>query len=232
MKTNLIYKFYPKKTVLRVKNKIKMLGDNTEINEVNFLVLRLVFTLVIFGVVLLGTKNGYIWAPLGAGAFYVLMEQLGLDLAIKKRAEKLEKETLFFLEVLVLTLEGGRSLKHALSLTASNIDSEIAREFKQTLSEVNLGKSLNEALNDMKKRIPSDNINNVILNMVQSNTYGNSIVEVMYNQIEFLRNKRILEVKADIAKLPMKISVISVIFFIPIMLLVILAPVIINLINR
>ena len=232
MKTNLIYKFYPKKTVLRVKNKIKMLGDNTEINEVNFLVLRLVFTLVIFGVVLLGTKNGYIWAPLGAGVFYVLMEQLGLDLAIKKRAEKLEKETLFFLEVLVLTLEGGRSLKHALSLTASNIDSEIAREFKQTLSEVNLGKSLNEALNDMKKRIPSDNINNVILNMVQSNTYGNSIVEVMYNQIEFLRNKRILEVKADIAKLPMKISVISVIFFIPIMLLVILAPVIINLINR
>ena len=224
MKTNLIYKFYPKKTVLRVKNKIKMLGDNTEINEVNFLVLRLVFTLVIFGVVLLGTKNGYIWAPLGAGVFYVLMEQLGLDLAIKKRAEKLEKETLFFLEVLVLTLEGGRSLKHALSLTASNIDSEIAREFKQTLSEVNLGKSLNEAL--------SDNINNVILNMVQSNTYGNSIVEVMYNQIEFLRNKRILEVKADIAKLPMKISVISVIFFIPIMLLVILAPVIINLINR
>ena len=222
MKTNLIYKFYPKKTVLRVKNKIKMLGDSTEINEVNFLVLRLVFTLVIFGVVLLGTKNGYIWAPLGAGAFYVLMEQLGLDLAIKKRAEKLEKETLFFLEVLVLTLEGGRSLKHALSLTASNIDSEIAREFKQTLSEVNLGKSLNEALNDMKKRIPSDNINNVILNMVQSNTYGNSIVEVMYNQIEFLRNKRILEVKADIA----------VIFFIPIMLLVILAPVIINLINR
>ena len=199
-------------------------------NEKTKSILITVISLV--GVVLLGTKNGYIWAPLGAGAFYVLMEQLGLDLAIKKRAEKLEKETLFFLEVLVLTLEGGRSLKHALSLTASNIDSEIAREFKQTLSEVNLGKSLNEALNDMKKRIPSDIINNVILNMVQSNTYGNSIVEVMYNQIEFLRNKRILEVKADIAKLPMKISVISVIFFIPIMLLVILAPVIINLINR
>ena len=42
----------------------------------------------------------------------------------------------------------------------------------------------------MKKRIPSDTINNTILNMIQSNTFGNSMVDSIYNQIEYLRNKQ------------------------------------------
>jgi len=100
------------------------------------------------------------------------------------------------------------------------------------LAEVKLGKSLNESLEAMKKRIPSDTINNTLLNMIQSNTFGNSIVDSMYNQIDYLRGKQILDVKAEIAKLPTKVSVISVIFFVPIMLLIILAPVIIKFITK
>ena len=84
----------------------------------------------------------------------------------------------------------------------------------------------------MKKRIPSDTINNTILNMIQSNTFGNSMVDSIYNQIEYLRNKQMLDVRAEIAKLPTKVSVISVLFFVPIMLLIILAPVIIQYITK
>ena len=43
-----------------------------------------------------------------------------------------------------------------------------------------------------------------------------------------LRDKRILEIKGRIGKLPTKISIISVLFFIPIILLVILSPVLIE----
>ena len=80
----------------------------------------------------------------------------------------------------------------------------------------------------MKKRIPSDTINNAILNMVQSNTFGSNIIDSMYNQIDYLREKQMLDVKASIAKLPTKVSVISVLFFVPIMMLIILAPVLIS----
>ena len=117
---------------------------------------------------------------------------------------------------------------HALKLTAENVDSEISLEFKQTLSEVRLGKSLNEALNDMKKRIPSDTINNAILNMVESNIFGSSILTSLNNQIDYLREKQMLDVKSEINKLPTKVSILSVIFFVPIMLLIILAPVLID----
>jgi len=76
-------------------------------------------------------------------------------------------------------------------------------------------------------RIPSDTINNTILNMIQSNTFGSSIINSINNQIDYLREKQMLYVKSEIAKLPTKVSVISVVFFIPIMLIIILAPVLI-----
>ena len=125
-------------------------------------------------------------------------------------------------------MESGRNLGHALQLTTLNIDSELSSEFKKTLEEVKLGKSLNEALNDMKKRIPSEAINNALLNMVESNLFGNSILTSMNNQIDFLREKQMLDVKSEINKLPTKVSIISALFFVPIMLLIILAPVLLD----
>jgi len=50
--------------------------------------------------------------------------------------------------------------------------------------------------------------------------------------MEYLRNKQMLDVRAEIAKLPTKVSVISVLFFVPIMLLIILAPVLIHYITK
>lgn len=232
MKKSIATKIYRKKTIDKVNNKIKLLGSNTNLDAVSFLNLRLLFILVVFLLILIFSKIGYILAPLISVVSYYLIEYILLDRAAKKRGKLLEKEALFFFEVFVLTLEGGRNLRQALTLTTENVESELSSEFKKTLEEVRLGKSLNEALESMKKRIPSDAINNTILNMIQSNTFGNSIIDSIYNQIEYLRNKQMLDVKAEIAKLPTKVSVISVLFFVPIMLLIILAPVLIQYISK
>lgn len=228
MKDSLFKKIYPKRVIDRVDAKIKLLGVNNHYDLFMVLNFRILISLILFILILLASNIGYILAPIVAIMFYYLSELLILDYPIKKRAKKLEKEALFFFEVLLLTLESGRNLGHALNLTTANIDSELSSEFKKTLAEVKLGKSLNEALNDMKKRIPSEAINNAILNMVESNIFGNSILASMTNQIDFLREKQMLEVKAEINKLPTKVSIISVIFFVPIMLLIILAPVLID----
>lgn len=232
MKKSIATKIYRKKTIDKINNKVKLLGSNTKIDAVTFLNFRLLFIILFFILVFIFSKIGYILAPVVSIILYYLLEYLLLDYQAKKRGKLLEKEALFFFEVFVLTLEGGRNLRQALVLTTENVDSEISDEFKKTLSEVRLGKSLNEALESMKKRIPSDTINNTILNMIQSNTFGNSIIDSIYNQIEYLRNKQMLDVRAEIAKLPTKVSVISVLFFVPIMLLIILAPVIIQYITK
>ena len=228
MRRTLADRIFLDKTIKRISNKFKKLGLYSEANVSNFLIQRLLLSICLFIIILIFSKYGYILAPTLTIIFYFFWEYLNLDYKIKVRCKKLEKEALFYFEVLALTLEGGRSLKHALEVTSNNIDSEISLEFKNTIRETKMGKGLNEALEDMKKRIPSDAINNVILNMIEANTYGTSIINSVNNEIDYLREKQILDIKAIIAKLPTKISVISVIFFIPIMLLIILAPVIIN----
>lgn len=224
----LISKIVPKRTIDKIKTKEELLGVSSNMNVVDFLTIRLILSVLIFVLLLIFSDYGYILAPFVTILFYIFSEKIVFDYKIKKRGKKLEKEALFFFEVFALTLEGGRNLKHALDLTVQNIDSELSIEFKKTLAEAKMGKSFSEALESMKKRIPSDTIHNVILNMIESNTYGNSILTSLYNQIDYLREKQLLSVKAEIAKLPTKVSIISVIFFVPIMMLIILAPILIR----
>ena len=228
----LVYKIYQKKTIERIESKIKLLGINCNYNVIDLLNLRLLASVIIFIFLLVFTKQGYLWAPIATVIFYIASEKIVLDYQIKIRTKKLEDEATFFFEVLGLTLESGRNLKAALDMTAKNINSELSSEFKKTLGEIKLGKSFTESLESMKERIPSDSINNIILSLMQSSVYGSSITESLNNQLEYIREKKLLAVKAEITKLPTKISVISVVFFIPIMLLVILSPVIVELLSK
>lgn len=71
-------------------------------------------------------------------------------------------------------------------------------------------------------------MNNIILNIEQTNIFGNSIVDTMNSQIEFLREKQVLEIKSQINKIPNKVSIISVLFVVPLILLIILGPFIVE----
>jgi len=80
----------------------------------------------------------------------------------------------------------------------------------------------------MKKRIPSETINNILLNITQTNIFGNSIIDTMNQQIEFLREKQILEIKGAINKIPNKVSILSVVFVVPLILILVLGPFLID----
>lgn len=227
-----VYKIYRQKTIKRIENKLKLLGNNAKINSLTFLNTRAIISLIIFALLLTYTKPGYLIAPIFTILFYIFSEKFFLNYPIKKRSKKLESEAIFFFEVLNLTLESNRNLKKALELTSKNIDSELSEEFKKTLAESKMGKSFNESLKNMKERIPSDIINNIILNLTEAGIFGNSITVTLNNQLDYLREKEILDIKGEIAKLPTKISVISVLFFIPIMLLIILSPIILELLSK
>jgi tight adherence protein C len=151
-----------------------------------------------------------------------------IDKPLKDRAYKLEHEAFYYFEVLTLSIESGRNLEMAIDAACTYIDSEISSEFRETLYQIKFGKSLTEALNEMRYRIPSEAVNNIILNIMQSSLFGNSILDTLYNQLDFLRDKQIMDIKGEISKIPTKISVFSVIFFVPLILMIIIAPLIID----
>lgn len=226
-KIKFVRKLFSSLDIKSIDGKIKMLGK-TKLDTNTFMFVRILTTILVFIVSIYLLKLGYILSPLISLVYYYLVYYVEIESPLKKRVRKLDSEALYFFEILTLTLESGRNLENALEVTCFNIESEISEEFKKTLFEMKFGKSLVEALDDMKKRIPSESINNIILNITQTNIFGNSIIETMYNQIEFLRDKQILEIKGQINKIPNKISIISVIFVLPIILLLILGPIFIN----
>lgn len=229
MKVNgFVKKIFSKKTLNRINNKIIALGSNYKIKINTFFNIKLLLIFITFIATLFLSNIGYILAPIITVAIYLLYDFILLDLKIKKREKVLEKDAVFFFQVLALTLQSERNLKLCLEITSDAIDSDLSTEFKVALKEVKLGKSLTESLENLKKRIPSKTVNNVILNLIESNVYGNSIVDALNNQVEYITDKRILEIKGQINKLPTKISIVSVLFFIPLIILLILAPVLIN----
>ena len=84
----------------------------------------------------------------------------------------------------------------------------------------------------MQSRIPSENINNIIMNIMQTNYFGNSIIDTMNNQVDYLREKQILDIRGQINKIPNKISIVSVLFIVPLILLLVLGPYLISFISR
>ena len=219
-KDDFLIRLYTKKSVEVVNKKVSLLGDNFKMSISKYMTIRLLFCIFSFLITVYLFNFGYVIAPVICVLAYYLFTYVTLD-----------REALEFFEILTLTLESGRNLEHALEITVFNVDSELSGEFKKTLFEIKFGKSLVEALEAMKKRIPSETINNIILNITQTNVFGNSILETMYNQIDFLRDKQILEIKGQINKIPNKISIISVLFMVPLILLLVLGPVVINYLN-
>ena len=230
MNKGIIKRIYRVKDIEYIQNKINLLGSNRKFkfDAVEFLSLRLLTTMVLMIILFLSNIN-YIIIPFIIILYYYLFYYILIKNELNKRIRKLDREALSFFEILTLSLESGRNLENSLEITCYNIDNELSNEFKRSLMEIRFGKSLMEALDDLKKRIPSDTINNIILNITQTSVFGNSIIDVMNNQVEFLREKQILDVKAQINKIPNKVSIVSVLFIIPLILLMILGPFIINL---
>ncbi len=227
----LIRKIYRKQEIEDISLKLTSLGKDTKFNALSFCNTRLFTTLLIFIIILCVSKNGYLYAPFVAIGYYYLFYYIFITRKVKQRIARLDYQALQFFEILTLTLESGRNLEQALSVTCDNVDSELSSEFKKALKEMDFGKSLLEALEDMKKRIPSETINNIILNIIQTNQFGNSILDTMYNQIDFLREKQILEIKGQINKIPNKVSIVSVVFIVPLIMVLILGPYLIDILS-
>ena len=220
--------FYREKTLNAINKKIKLLGTKCKYDAITFMNIRIFSSILVFILVLVSFRLGYVLAPIVTYLYYLFLPNIYFDSKIKKRSKQLDYDALYFFEVLALSLESGNNLVNAINVSSKSINSDLSIEFKEVIREIEFGKSLDEALSSMKERIPSDTVNNIILNIKESSIFGNSIIDTLYNQIDYIREKIVLETRAYISKLPLKISIISVLFFVPLLLLLILGPVVLK----
>ncbi len=224
-------KLFSNKTIERFKKKNMALGVNNKTTYVSDLSLYFLVIFIALVVSIVFCYHKFYLILILPIAVALLFEFIYYDVRLAKRKDLLNKEALFFFQILSLTLESGNNLKGAIELTTSSISNELSLEFKKVLSDIRMGSTMNEALLDLEKRIPSEVISNIILNLTESSVYGSDMIKSLNTQIDYLNNKLVLSVREQINKMPIKISVVSVLLFIPIILLIILSPLIIELIG-
>ena len=155
-------KLFSNKTIERFKKKNMALGINNKTTYVSDLSLYflVIFIALVVSIVFCYHKFYLILIlPIAAA---LLFEFMYYDVRLAKRKDLLNKEALFFFQILSLTLESGNNLKGAIELTTSSISNELSLEFKKALSDIRMGSTMNEALLDLEKRVPSEVISNYI----------------------------------------------------------------------
>jgi len=221
-------KIYRKETIEKYQEKCLFLGSDSNINVYSFLNMRLFSTLFLFFICLVIDYRNLLVNLILCSVYYYFFSKLYLDSRIEKRKRQLEKEAILFFEVVALSLESGRNLVDSLEISSKSVEGSLSLEFSNALKEMKYGKSFKEVLKTLKNRIPSISIQNMILNLGQSNAYGNNMVEPIRGQLNYIREMRVMGVKEQINKMPIQVSVVSVLLFIPIIMLLVLSPVIVK----
>lgn len=211
----------------KIQEKIYKLGSGY-IYDARFFILIRLYTSIIVAIFFLILSKSFVFSVISFVITHCALNA-SLDLGISLRKKQIEKDAIFFFNILSLTVTSGKTLKNSIELVTSKMESNLlAREFIYALNNSKNGMSFQETLGSMKKYIPSEDVNSVITSIKQSYELGTPLLESIKKVISVLEEKRFYESKSIINKIPVQISIVSACTIIPIMLLLILGPIIIS----
>ena len=166
----------------KLRRKIKLLGINYDANVFNSL--RIVFSLILFFYLIFSIKYGYIIAPLIAIIFYLLSEYVVIDVPLRNKIINMEKEGIEYVSSLLLNLKNSKSIRVSIKNSSRVINSDLSKEFSQVINDTKIGLTLEESLNNLSERIPSIFLQNIILNLKESNKNGTKVIDSIERQLE------------------------------------------------
>ncbi|MFT6563901.1 MAG: tight adherence protein C [Actinomycetes bacterium] len=163
---------------------------------------------------------------LGVGAFF--LPDYILSKVAARRTDEMRRTLADTVDMLNLTLAAGISFDSALKLVAQNTDGPLAQEFGRVVQEITIGKSRSQAMIALADRTQDDDLRRFATTCVQAERRGTPFGEILRIQSKELRIKRrqIAEEKAQ--KVPVKILFPMMIFVLPVLMLVVLGPAVIQ----
>ncbi len=204
----------------RIKKKVSLLGLRLDYKL--FIYMRLITSAILFVFLLFTIDYGYLVAPIATIVYYIFSEYVILNLGIKRRKYILETDALEFFPIFLLALKSGNNIKNALKISVELVDNELSQEFKLVLRSIEAGKSLDESLNLLNKRIPSQIIANIILSVIEAKRHGNTLNNTINNQLSYIKERQKKDILIKYKSISFKIALISIAFvFTSIVLLII-----------
>ncbi len=167
-----------------------------------------------------------IWA--GAGLYLPWMV---LRRKAMQRSKAISKELPDAIDLIVTNIEAGLGLQAALMAVAEKFKGAISEEFGRVTNEISVGLPREEALLNMARRSRAREMFLFARAIAQAEQTGIPIAGVLRNHAAETRERRRQEAQEKAAKIPVKITLPTVLFMFPTLFLLLLGPIAIDIID-
>ncbi len=171
-------------------------------------------------------KKPLFWSVFG-GIFGFIYPFMWLREQIKKRQKKIVRALPYALDLLTLSVEAGLDFQAAIATVVEKAKAgPLSEEFSLMLSEIRMGRTREEALRNMAKRIQVMAISSFVTNLIQADRMGTSLGKILRIQSTQMRIDRtqLAEKKANEAPVKMLFPLVACIF--PTVFIVLFAPIV------
>lgn len=164
---------------------------------------------------------------IGAGIIGAYLPNLMLKNTTTKRQMSIRRAWPDCLDLLLLCVEAGMSMEHAFKRVTREIGQqspELAEELALTTAELSFLEDRGRAYENLGRRTGLDNVRSVMTALIQADKYGTSVGQALRVMAEEGREARMMEAEKKAASLPPKMTVPLILFFLPVLFIVIMAP--------
>jgi tight adherence protein C len=218
------------------RDKLTQAGYRGQAPYITFLFFRLVTPILLFVAVALYVfviahldKSMVIKLGMCIGGAYLGLQgpMLFINNAIAKRQLSIKRAFPDALDLLLICIESGMSIEAAFRKVAAEIVTQsvaLSEEFTLTTAELSYLQDRKVAYENLAKRTGLEGVKSVCLALMQSERYGTPLGQSLRVMAQENRDMRMNEAEKKAAALPPKLTVPMILFFLPVLFVVILGP--------
>jgi tight adherence protein C len=163
----------------------------------------------------------------GIGVVGAYLPVLLLKNKIQKRQHSIRRAWPDVLDLMLLCVEAGMSMEHAMKRVAKEIGGqspELAEELTLTNAELSFLEDRTRAYENLARRTGLDIVKAVMTALIQADRYGTSVGQALRVMAEEGRESRMMDAEKKAAALPPKLTVPLILFLLPVLFIVVLSP--------
>lgn len=149
----------------------------------------------------------------------------------QKRQQSIKRAWPDALDLMLLCVESGMSIEHAFKRVSKEIGMQsvpLAEELTLTTAELSFLEDRTRAYDNLGRRTGLDIVKSVMQALIQAERYGTSVGTSLRVMAEEGRETRMMDAEKKAAALPPKLTVPLIVFFLPVLFIVIISPAIIK----
>jgi tight adherence protein C len=140
------------------------------------------------------------------------------------RSNRIQRDLPDAIDLMTISVESGLAFDAAVQQVARNTEGPLAEEFSRVLREMQIGQGRAAALRGLADRTEVDDLKSFVTSMVQADSFGIPIANVLRIQSSEMRTKRRQRAEEKAQKVPVKMTVPLIFCILPTLFIVVLGP--------